>query len=392
MSLLFGRQAPREPEDREMVLPPAYMQALRANFGSVNATNGDTALRSVAVRATADLIASLVSELPAEVYRNGKRLNSQAPDSVEDPGGDGFGREDWLYRLMMSYLIRGNSFGFEVEWDSHGRTRAVDLVSPYDVYPVQRGQEVEWYHNGKKLEGADLAHFKHWRTNPAAGRLLGMSIVEYHATAINVSLSSSLFGEQWFKDGAHPSGMLVNAEPLTPEVAKVAKDRFMAATSGTREPVVLGKGWSFDAIQITPEESQFLETQRFTAAECARMFGPGFAEIMGYETGGSMTYANVVDRRQDLLVLSMNKWIRRADRILTSLLPPNTLTVRLNRDALLEATALQRFQAHEIALRSRWRTVNEVRAIEDLDPVAWGDEPNAATTNNAQGVTSGDAA
>jgi len=58
-------------------------------------------------------------------------------------------------------------------------------------------------------------------------------------------------------------------------------------------PVVLGQGWKFQAIQVNPEESQFLETQKYTAAECARIYGPGVAEILGYETGGSMTYANV---------------------------------------------------------------------------------------------------
>ena len=101
-----------------------------------------------------------------------------------------------------------------------------------------------------------------------------------------------------------------------------------------------------------------------------------------------MTYANVVDRRQDLLVFSMGKWIRRADRVFTSLLPRSTLTVRLERDALLETTTIQRYQAHESALRSQWRTINEISQIEDLEPVAWGDEPKAIT-NNTPGGTSG---
>jgi hypothetical protein len=50
--------------------------------------------------------------------------------------------------------------------------------------------------------------------------------------------------------------------------------------------------------------------------------------------------------------------------------------VRINRDALLASTTLDRYRAHESALRNQWRTVNEVRSIEDLPPVDWGDEPN----------------
>ena len=92
-----------------------------------------------------------------------------------------------------------------------------------------------------------------------------------------------------------------------------------------------------------------------------------------------MTYANVVDRRQDLLVFSIGKWVRRAERVLSQLVPPSTVEIKLNRDALLETTTLQRYQAHALALTNQWRTVNEIRDIEDLDPVAWGDTPNTST-------------
>ena len=396
MSLLFRRTAAPPPEeDRSLVLPSQVAQVLTQNFGTVNAGAGDTSLQSVAVRSTADLIASLVSELPADVYRNGRRARGSLPASVEDPGGDGSGRQDWLYRLMMSFLVRGNAYGFEAAWSTRtGAAEAVDLLHPDDVRAIDGPDStVQWFHKGRKLDGQQLAHFRHWRMNPMPGRVLGLSPVALHATTIGVTLRAGMFADQFFADGAHPSAMLTNKGRLTDAQASAAKARLVDAMRGSREPLELGEGWEFKAIQVTPEESQFLETQAFTEAQCARMFGPGFAEVMGYETGGSMTYANVVDRRQDLLVLSMNKWIRRADRILTQLLPPSTQTVRLDRDALLEATTLQRFQAHELALRNRWRTVNEVRAIEDLEPVAWGDEPNGATattTNNAQGVTSGE--
>lgn len=396
MSLFFRRpDVPAPPvEDRSLAWPSGLAQLATTNFATVNAASGDTALQSVAVRATADLIASLVSELPADVYRNGRKVRGSLPATVADPGGDGSGREDWLYRLLMSFLLRGNAYGFETDWEVRtGRPQAVELLHPDDVRAVDGpDSSVLWFHKGVKLEGPKLAAFRHWRMNPQPGRLLGLSPVAMHATTIGVSLRASMFGDQFFTDGAHPTAALINKAKLTQAQADAAAARLVDTMRGSRKPLVLGDGWEIGKLQVSPEESQFLQTQAFTEAQCARMFGPGFAEIMGYESGGSMTYANVVDRRQDLLVLSMNKWIRRADRILTALLPPSTQTVRLDRDALLEATTLDRYQAHELALRNRWRTVNEVRAIEDLEPVEWGDEPNAATTNNPQGVTSGDAA
>jgi hypothetical protein len=238
--------------------------------------------------------------------------------------------------------------------------------------------EVTWNVNGYRFNNP--GDFVHLRVNPAPGRLLGRSPIEQHAEQIGTSLASGRFGNQWFSDGAHPSGILVNSETTLDQVqSDTAKERFMRLFRGSREPVVFGKGWDYKPIQINPEDSQFLDTQRFSEAQCARIFGPAMPETLGYETGGSMTYANVVDRRSDLLTLSLNRWLRRADRVLTSLLPKPQYA-RLNRDAFLESTTLARFEAHSRALTDRWRTVNEIRAIEDLPPVPWGDEPNAAKT------------
>jgi HK97 family phage portal protein len=372
-------------EDRASSFPaPQYQFASylnSGNFATIDAASGDTSLQSIAVRSTADLIASLTSELPAEIFANGSKRKGSIPDNILDPGGDGRGREDWLYRVIMAE--------FENSWDSLGRAKTVDLLNPDDVSLVPNGNSCDWYVRGMKVEGDFLRQFKHWRANPIAGRELGLSVVQAHAVSIGTTLSAARYGKQWFEDGAHPSGMLVNAADINEAQATAAKTKFNTAMQGSREPLVIGKGWDYKPIQVTAEESQFLATQRFSEAQCARMFGPGFAEIMGYETGGSMTYANVVDRRQDLLVLSMNKWVRRAERILTELLPPSTQVVKLNREALLEATTLQRYQAHVLSLA--WKTPNEIRAIEDEPPVEGGDTlaKAPAPNTNPQGASNG---
>jgi phage portal protein BeeE len=139
----------------------------------------------------------------------------------------------------------------------------------------------------------------------------------------------------------------------------------------------MGKGWKYQQIQIAPEESQFLETQGWTAAECARIFGPGVAEVLGYAAAGSgsaLTYTNRVDRSADLLTYAMNKWLRRMERLLSDMLP-STQYVRIDRDALLEMTTLDRYRAYQIALQNGFRVIDEVREDEDMRPVPWGKEP-----------------
>lgn len=382
MGLFSGARRPEvEPEDRSMVLPPTWHMA-RGDYANIDSSDSSTAKQSVAIGTTIDLIASLGSELPAETFTGAGRKIS-TPENVLDPGGDGQGLEDWVYRLLESWCTAGNVYGAATEWAPSGLyVKRADLFSPDDVTVNLVDGRPVWWLAGREFE--QQSDFIHKRVNPRAGRLLGLSPIEQHASQIGQSLSATQFGRQYFTDGAHPSGMLTNEGNLTAEAADVAKRRFLAAR-GSREPLVLGKGWKWGGISVSPEESQFLETSGMSEAQCARIYGPGFAEILGYATGGSMTYANVVDRRQDLLVLSMNKWLRRVDRVL-SMLTPGPQYVKLNRDALLEATTLQRYEAHASALTNRWRTVNEVREIEDLPSVPWGNEPNGSTSSPAGGT------
>jgi HK97 family phage portal protein len=346
-----------------------------------------TSLQSVAIHATVDLIASLSSELPFDVYSGtgADRVPRTMPAYLRDPAGDGTGLEDWSYCALTSWLLRGNLYGDIIEMSPSGLMTQVDLHYPDDVHgTVDENGTVQWTVNGRPV--TNNARFLHRRVNPVPGRVLGLSPIAMHAEQIGLSLSTTRFGRRWFVDGAHPGGMLTNTlAALKPEAAKDAKDRFLAALRGTREPVVLGKGWDYKQIQVAPEESQFLETQGFTEAQCARIFGPGYAEVLGYDSGGSLTYATLEGRSAHLLVFSLNKWLRRLERLLSSMLP-RPQYVRINRDALLQATTLDRYRAHELALRNRWKVVNEVRAVEELAPVEWGDEPNE------QGAASSDTA
>ncbi|MEU9065457.1 phage portal protein [Streptomyces sp. NPDC048306] len=346
------------------------------SYAHVDLSRAESSLQAVAVWSACDLIASIISELPVGVFRGegeDARKLPRLPGWLEDPDGSGHGLADWRYQAMMSWLLRGNLFGDELQRATTGFLQQVRLFHPDEVSGWLEGGDVQWAVNGHQV--TDSRSFMHRRVNPMPGVVLGMSPVRLHATSIGLQLSSSRFGLQWFEDGAHPSAILKNTEvTLDDGQVRGAKDRFLAALRGSREPVVFGKGWEYETIQVAPEESQFLQTQGYSAAECARIFGPGIAEILGYETGGSMTYANIQDRELTLLKFAIGKWIRRMERLLSEFLP-RPQYVKLNRDALLETNTLQRYTAHASALSNNWETINEVRRLEELPPVPWGDAP-----------------
>ena len=386
MSLFFGRKSAAAPaaSARSELHPWGFPyggldEEYPAGFASIKLNGFTDPMASIALRSTADLIASTISELPVHTFRQpdaGKdvAVKVTTPGYLEDPAGDGHGRQDWLYQMILSWLMRGNTFGDILARSPNDYPTQILWFYPDDVSVQPAGDNYRWMVNGRPV--TNERSFAHYRVNPIPGQLLGLSPIAQHAAQIGTSIAASRFGLQWFTDGAHPTAVVTNElDDLNSKSIRKAKNAFMQAMRGNREPVVLGRGWKFQTLQVSPEESQFLQTQGMSEAQAARIFGPGFAEVFGYESGGQNTYANIEGRSALLLVYSLGKWINRADRVMSGMLPKSQF-VRLDPDALLRTTTLDRFKAHELALKNRWKVVNEVRKDEDMEPVEWGDEPN----------------
>lgn len=365
-----GSQAER----RSYTPPVLNFVRLGESYADVDLSKAEASLQSVAIHAAADLIASLVSERPLHVYVGAgvDRRERPIPGYLLDPAGDGYGLQDWSYQVMQSWLLRGNLYA-DILDASSSTLRQVMLHHPDCIRASLVDGQVVWTVDGKRVDNPD--RFLHRPVSRPPGTILGVSPVALHIGQIGQSLRASRFGEQWFKDGAHPAGILTNEEAdLGDNEASIITARFMAKTKGTREPVVMGRGWRYQTIQVSAEESQFLATQGFSEAQCARIFGPGVAEILGYDTGAPLTYANVESRMNHLLILTLDKWLRRMDRLLSEMVPSPQYVV-LDRDSLLQSTTLDRYRSHSMALGNNpWATINERRAIENLPPVPWGDE------------------
>ena len=85
------------------------------------------------------------------------------------------------------------------------------------------------------------------------------------------------------------------------------------------------------------------------------------------------TYANTESRALDYLRYSVNTWLVRIETALGRLLPRQQYA-KLNAGGLLRSTTKERYEAHEIALRAGFLTVDEVRALEDLPPLPVSNE------------------
>lgn len=374
MSIWFPRQQRPNVEARDVTLDgwSAAIFGSGQNYANVNAALIDNAAQSVALSTAVDLIADIASELPIKYFTGSgeSRREVKEPSWLEDPAGDGYGKQDWVRQLMYSYLYRGNLFGdilARQRASGQGYITQMSIFHPDSVSGTVVDGEINWTVSGQQISNSKMYHKRVW---PVPGQIKGQSIIARNATQIGISLAATRFGKGWFDSDANPTGILRNTlGSVEQEKAKPIKDRFMAALRGTREPIVMGRGWEWQTISITPEESQFLQTMGWSEAQCARLFGPGVPQLLGYEVGGSLTYANIQDFDITFLKYSMNKWLNRVERVITDFLPKPQFA-EISRDALLESSTYQRYQAYALALAgAAWKEPNEVRELENLKPL-----------------------
>ncbi|HET7325976.1 MAG TPA: phage portal protein [Nocardioidaceae bacterium] len=380
MSVLFGRS-----ERRTATAPWSSGGSSRGAWRSLSGekVTFSTVIGLDAVAAVVGLICDVVYMLPLATYRDegGVPVRLPSPPLVAEPSGT-IDPRAWRAQAVMSWMLWGNAYGLITSRDSRQRVTGVDWLNPewVDVdEPWGVLGPATYRLNGREIAEDQLLHLpgRYVRT----GYRQGLVPLERFRETFGLAAAARNYGARWFGEGAHPSAILQTKEPVSAEQAATIKERFLAAVRGRREPAVLGAGVQYTSVQEGPEQSQLVASQQHAAVAVARALGLLQPEMIGAAiAGSSVTYANREQRAIDFLTFSADPYLVRLEDAITRQLataqggstPETGQYVRLTRDALLRTDTKSRYEAHEVAIRSGWRTPNEVRRLEDEQPLAEG--------------------
>lgn len=336
----------------------------------------DGAMAHGAVYACVDLLVRLVAwQMPVEVTRNGQPVAPPTIIANPDPQPQMFAQH-WRAQAIESAAMRGYVAGVPTSVERDGRVRQMMLLHPDEVSWARKDGRTTWRVNGKPAElvqlGGDLWIAPGPRVAPGAP--VGMSVLRYAREQVALGLAATKFGRDFFSAGGLPVSHMKVDEPTVPEpVAELLKARMLAATAD-RSPLVTGNKVSLDAIRITAEESQFLETVKANV-QMVCMFHGIPPESIGGSSGDSLTYANVEGRSLQLLTNTVGAWMQWLEAVLTSLTTRPTVAT-LDPEAMLRtgvptlySTATQAAGRGGPAIL----TVNEARAMVGYGPHPDGD-------------------
>lgn len=368
---LFASTRPHETRSRswpDWVMRAAGVPAGRKAAFSVRSP--EQALQIATVWACVRLLATTVAQQPLDVMRRAS-VGGQpievfpTPRVIAKPSAL-VPSLNWRYSSMVSLLLRGNVYGFVTDRDPRlGYPTQIELAHPDTVQCDQPDQfaPASWKINGNDIDPDDMFHVAAY-TIP--GFIQGLSPITHARRSLAISEGSGDYSEDFYTGGGHPTAILSNTAEIDEDSSKLAKKRFVDATQGDRL-AVLGQGWSYDTVQISPADAAWLEARNSSAVEICNYFGVQPEKLSIAQSGSSVTYANREQRAIDQLTDGVQWWFSLLDAAYTDLLPAGQY-VRHNVDSYLRVDAKTRAEVQAIRLRSGQRTPNEVRVKDDLGP------------------------
>lgn len=333
--------------------------------------NSESALRHSAVWACLRLRANLISTFPVDVFRRAEyglpHVKVPSPPVILNPGGSEVDYLEFMYSTQFDLDRAGNSVGIVTARNGYGLPAEIHLVPLAWVSAnIIDNILVEWIIRGKSYRPDQIWHAKQYTV---AGFHLGLSPIMYAAWCIGEHLSIQDFAISWFTTGGIPRAHMKNEllPTITDDQAEGIKARAKESIR-TGDVLVTGKDWSYNLLQAEQTGMEWLEARSIGLAEIARFLDCPADLIDAAVSGSSVTYANVVQRNLQLLIMSLGPAVIRRENGLNKLLP-NKQFVKINTDALMRMDPETRAKVIAARIASRVLAPSEARLLEDLPPM-----------------------
>lgn len=379
---------PQNAERRSVTLDQRVLDALRAGGSALSAAGVpvtvDGSLQLASVLGAVLLIAESLASVPLSLYERlpggGRRLRDDHPlhrllHDLANPLQTAF---DVRAQTLAHRLLYGNSY-CEIEYSDDGFPVALWPLDPQRVGVVaMEDRSLAYTYWSDSYGGLALpARRVHHQRGLAMRGFVGLSPIRTAMNAVGIGLAMEEFGARYFVNGAAPSVVLSHPAKLGPEAVKNLRASFemqWAGLNNAHRIAVVGEGVKPELMTVPIAESQFLQSRQFQVKEIARIFRTPPGLLGETETA---TYASAEQEVLRFRELTLGPWAERAEKeIYRDLLSDSEQRTFFAQHTMakLQATDLKaRYETYQISKNIGILTTNEIREMEDRNPVSDGD-------------------
>ena len=355
MSLFF-----RAAEQRAVTSVEGWGRGDDAALGS----SMSSALSVVPVFAACRLISDSIATLPLQAYR---KTGDVRPPIALPAVFDTETRIEWVQQALMSLLLRGNAYGLVVARSDDGTPKRVQWLNPERVDIDEAGTKPVFRYNGTVVPDVDMKHIPAYAM---PGTVKGLSPIGACSMLADTGAATQKMMRDWFAGRGIPGVTAQNtSKVLSAAEAETVSDR-LRARMRTGQPFVHGSDWDINFMSLPADDAGFVSSAKLNATQVATIYGIP-PEMIGGETGSSLTYSTVEMNQHNLAALTLRPWLAKLEQEFSSWIY-RPRYVRFNVDAMIRVDVKTRYDIHQIAREIGMRNVDEIRALEDLTPLPDG--------------------
>jgi HK97 family phage portal protein len=210
----------------------------------------------------------------------------------------------------------------------------------------------------------------------------GQSVVTYARNSLGLAAAAERHGASTFSQGAVPQHVVKYSQPLRSKAEQDDfKERWYKEYKGPTKQgktAVLPEGVEITQVGMSNEDAQFLGTREFSVLEVARWFGVPPHKLSHL---ADATFSNVEHMRMefysDTMLPTLHEYEEECTLKLLKESEQRRYFVESKADAILRADTKTRYEAYSMGINSGTVTRNEVRSMENLNPIEGLDRPLA---------------
>lgn len=293
-------------------------------------------------------------------------LISQAPNNLMNAF-------DFWKIIEISAIIKGNGFAEIVRNSFTGFPEELFYLDHDDVKVFIKDRKLSYEYKGRKIAPENMLHFKGFSFDG----LMGIGIVTFAAKQLGITIDAQTYQQEVYKDRGLGYGVIESDLSVNATNKKALEDGFVTKmSSGNKFRVpMLDEGMKYKPISISPGEAQFLETNNAGVLEVCRWLNIAPHKLKDITSG---TYSNIyqqsIEHVQDSMMPRVISREQEINKKLFTATEKETPYSKFNISVLLRGDLQMKQQFYTAMVYSGIYTRNEVRALEDMNPIDGLDE------------------
>jgi HK97 family phage portal protein len=342
-----------------------------------------SSLELVPVWSAVSLLSGAIATVPLIVYRdrsNGdRRRRERARDTLQwkylhqKPNEEM--AADELWELVASHLLLwGNAFLAKIR-NGFGQVAELWPISPDRVQVARIEGRKVFVVDGDPFTEVDILHVR----GLGKSGLVGYSPIQQARQMLGASMARQEFEGTFWANGAFVQGFLTHPNELSEKaaarLARVFRGRWGGVRNAGRTPV-LEEGMKYESATMPLRDAQFVEQAKLGDHRIAQLFGLVPPHRFGAVDDRTITYQNSELGATEFLRWTFNRWLVRIEGSLErdpDLFPPSlNLFPEFLREAILQGTTRERYEAYKLGLDAGFLVPDEPREAENLEPLPDG--------------------